>query len=93
MHAFGFLHSVRKVKYLQKLGKWIVRVNNTVLLKLIRVEYALVANFLDVEETTLRTDVGLSKVFYSVDDGGANCSRDTIVVRFTHTSHRGDVGF
>lgn len=86
MHAFGVLHSVRKVKYLEhEIGSdWSSK----------RVEVdVLIADLLNVEETAQRSDIGLSEVFNPVHDGGTNRPSDTVVVRFADPTDRRNVGF
>ena len=59
MHAFGVEHSVRKVKYLEQIQRREACEGG---------KNVLVAHLFDVEETALRSDVGLPEVFQSVDD-------------------------
>ena len=54
--------------------------------------YALVSNLFDVEESAFCAYVRFSKVFDSVDDGGANGQRDPVVIRLADTSNSGNVG-
>ena len=58
-----------------------------------REKNSLVSELLDVEKTTLSSDVDVSKVLDSVDDGGSNGSSYTVVVRLPDSSNGGDVGF
>ena len=52
----------------------------------------LVAELFNVEQTTLGTDVGISQILDSVDNGSADRSSDTVVVGFSDSSDSGDVG-
>jgi len=51
----------------------------------------LISKLLDIEKTTLGTDIDLSQVVYSVDDRSSGGASDTVVVGFTDSSNRGDV--
>lgn len=54
-------------------------------------ESSLVAELLDVEETTLGSDVLLSKVFNSVDDRRSDGTRYSVVVRLANAADGGNV--
>lgn len=47
----------------------------------------LIADFLNVEETTAYTDIGFADIFYSVYDCCADSSCDTIIVRLPYASN------
>jgi hypothetical protein len=51
----------------------------------------LISKLLDVEKTTLGTDIDLSQVVYSVDDRSSGGASDSVVVGFANSSNRGDV--
>lgn len=51
----------------------------------------LVTNFLNIEETTFCSDIGLPKIFQTVDDGGPDSASDAIVVRLTDTTDCRDI--
>ena len=53
----------------------------------------LIADLFDVEETAFCANVGFTKIFYPVDNGGTNCTRDAVVVGLAHAAERGDAGF
>lgn len=46
----------------------------------------LVTDLFDVEEAAAYADVGLTDVFDTVYNGCADCSGDTVVVRFADTT-------
>ena len=53
--------------------------------------YVLVADLFNVEETALCADVGFAQVLDAVDDGGADSTSDTVVVRLPYSPDRRDV--
>jgi len=59
---------------------------------LVNKRHVLVSHFFNVEQATSNANIGLPKIFDSVDDGGANSECDTVVIGLTDTSDSGDVG-
>jgi hypothetical protein len=51
----------------------------------------LVAQLLDVEQATLRSNVGLAQVLNAVDNGCADCPGNSIVIRFSYATKCSDV--
>ena len=54
--------------------------------------YVLVSYFFDVEQSTSSAHIGFSKIFNSVNDGGADGERDTVVIGLADTSNSGNIG-
>ena len=80
MHALGESHSTKKVKYLLK---WKNSCDDVIRL----VGNALVSDFFNVKKTALSADVRFAQVLWTIDNSGAHCECDSIVVRFTHSSN------
>ena len=58
-----------------------------------RIGYALVTNFLDVEQTAFGADICFAKIFDPVYDCGTNGTGNSVVVRFAHSTNRRHVRF
>ena len=83
VHALGVVHLVRKVKYLtMPLANPIGDA---------RLPNSLVAHLFNVKQPTLGPNVVFAQVFYSVDDGRSNSSRNPVVVGFTHPAKDSDI--
>lgn len=54
---------------------------------------SLVSQLLDVEHSTLGTDITVPQILDSVDDGRTDSSCYSVVVRLSHSSDSSDVGF
>ena len=52
----------------------------------------LVSNLLNLEQTTLGSNVGHGEVANTVDDGGSRRTRNTVVVRFPDAAEGSDIG-
>jgi len=106
VQALGEVHLVRKVKYLRERGTGEGGEREEEELAGMRErsegeraegererKNSLVSELLDVEKTTLSSNVDVSKVLDSVDDGSSDGSSYTVVVRLSDSSDGGDVGF
>lgn len=80
MHALGESHSTKKVKYLFERKDSCDDVTRLV-------RNALVSDFFNVKKTAFCADVRLPQVFWTIDNSGAHCECNSIVVRFTHPSN------
>ena len=54
--------------------------------------YVLIADLLDVEKTTLGTNVALPDILYPVHDRSADCPCNTVVIRLAYAADRRYVG-
>ena len=54
--------------------------------EIIVVRYALVPDLLDVEKTTLCTNVGFAQILDPVNDRASDSESDPVVIRFAHAS-------